>query len=93
MLKVAKCVRVNFFVGALINMVCELKLLQGLKKLRKNFMVIRHCVKELLGIHSTKIINQCSLHSQITKFSNKNLFFSFANVIYVSVYFIIYIEI
>ena len=33
MLKVTKCLRVNSFVGALINMVCELKILQGLEKI------------------------------------------------------------
>ena len=33
MLKVTKCLRVNSFVGALMNMVCELKILQGLKKI------------------------------------------------------------
>ena len=49
-IKVTKCVRVNFFVGALINMVCELKYTSGSKKkLCKNFIVIRHCVKELLA--------------------------------------------
>ena len=32
MLKVTKCVRVNSFVGALINMVCELKITTGSKK-------------------------------------------------------------
>ena len=32
MLKVTKCVRVNSFVGALINMVCELKITSGSKK-------------------------------------------------------------
>ena len=41
MLKVTKCLRVNSFVGALINMVCELKITSGSKKkLCKNFMVI-----------------------------------------------------
>ena len=48
MLKVNKCVTVNTFVGALINIVCELKISSGSKKkLCKNFMVIRRCVKEL----------------------------------------------
>ena len=32
MLKVTKCVRVNSFVGALINMVCELKITSCSKK-------------------------------------------------------------
>ena len=32
MLKVTKCLRVNSFVGALINMVCELKINSGTKK-------------------------------------------------------------
>ena len=32
MLKVTKCVGVNSFVGALINMVCELKITSGSKK-------------------------------------------------------------
>ena len=32
MLKATKCLRVNSSVGALINMVYELKILQGLKK-------------------------------------------------------------
>ena len=53
MLKVTKCVRVNSFVGALMNMVCELKnTLWSKKKLCKNFMVIRHCIKELLAKNS-----------------------------------------
>ena len=52
MLKVTKCVRVNSFVGALINMLCELKITSGFKKMCKNFMVIRHCVKELLAKNS-----------------------------------------
>ena len=33
MLKVTKCVRVNSFVGALINMVCEIKNNSGSKKI------------------------------------------------------------
>ena len=37
MLKVTKCVRVNSFVRALINMVCELKILHGLKKIVSKF--------------------------------------------------------
>ena len=49
MLKFTKCVRVNSFVGALLNMVCELKITSGSKK---NFMVIRHSVKELLAKNS-----------------------------------------
>ena len=32
MLKVTKCVGVNSFVGALINMVCELKITSGSEK-------------------------------------------------------------
>ena len=32
MLEVTKCVRVNSFVGALINMVCELKITSESKK-------------------------------------------------------------
>ena len=32
MLKFTKCLRVNSFVGVLINMAYELKILQGLKK-------------------------------------------------------------
>ena len=32
MLKVTKCMRVNSFVGALIYMVCELKITSGSKK-------------------------------------------------------------
>ena len=32
MLKITKCVRVNSFVGALINMVCELKITSGFGK-------------------------------------------------------------
>ena len=34
---------------ALINMVCELKIRSGCKKKCKNFMVIRHSIKELLA--------------------------------------------
>ena len=50
LLNVTKCVRVNSFVGALINMVCELKITSWSKnKLCKNFMVIRNFVKELLA--------------------------------------------
>ena len=37
MLKVTKCVRVNSFVGALINMVCELKITSGSKKIVQKF--------------------------------------------------------
>ena len=32
MSKVSKCVRVNTFVGALINIVCELRITSGFKK-------------------------------------------------------------
>ena len=50
MLKVTKYVRVNSFVGELINMVCTLKITSwSKKKLCKNFMVIRQCIKELLA--------------------------------------------
>ena len=35
MLKVNKCIGVKSFVEALINMVCELKITQGLKKIVK----------------------------------------------------------
>ena len=37
MLKVTKCVRVNSFVGALINMVCELKITSGSKIIVQKF--------------------------------------------------------
>ena len=40
MIKVPKCVWVNSFVGALINMVCELKITSGSKK---------NCVKKFHG--------------------------------------------
>ena len=49
MLKVTKCIGVKSFVEALINMVCELKITSGCKKMRKNFMVIRHSIEELLA--------------------------------------------
>ena len=49
MLKVTKCLGVKYFVEALINMVCELKITSGCKKMCKNFMVIRHSIKELLA--------------------------------------------
>ena len=50
MLQVTKCVRVNSFVGALIN---ELKITSGSKFLFcKNLMVIQHCIKELLSKNS-----------------------------------------
>ena len=50
MLKVTKCIRLNSFVEALMNMVCELKITSGFKKkLCKNFMVIRHSVKQLFA--------------------------------------------
>ena len=50
MLKVTKCIGVKFFVEALINMVCELKITSECKKkMCKNFMVIRHSIKELLA--------------------------------------------
>ena len=53
MLKVTKCVRVNSFVGALKNMVCEFKITSWSKKnLCENFMLIRHCIKELLANNS-----------------------------------------
>ena len=53
MLKVSKCLRVNTFVGALINMIYELKITSGSKKkLCKNFMVIRRCVRKLLAKNS-----------------------------------------
>ena len=45
--------RVNSFVEVLINMVCEVKNTSWFKKkLCKNFMVIRHYVKELLAKNS-----------------------------------------
>ena len=34
---------------ALINMICELKMTAGCKKMCKNFMVIRRSIKELLA--------------------------------------------
>ena len=37
MLKVTKCVRVNSSVGALIKMVCELKITSGSKKIVYKF--------------------------------------------------------
>ena len=51
MLKVTKCIGVKSFVEALINMVCELKITSECKKKKmcKNFMVIRHSIKELLA--------------------------------------------
>ena len=51
MLKVTKCIGVKSFVEALINMECELKNTSGCKKKKmcKNFMVIRHSIKELLA--------------------------------------------
>ena len=53
MLKVTNCIGVKSFVEALINMVCELKITSGCKKKKKkkckNFMVIRHSIKELLA--------------------------------------------
>ena len=52
MLKVTECARINSFVEALVNMVCELKLLQGLKKLCKNEMLNRHPIKESLAKNS-----------------------------------------
>ena len=49
-LEIALFTRVNSFVEALINIVCELKITSGCKKkMRKNFMVIRHSIKELLA--------------------------------------------
>ena len=39
--------RVTSFVEALINMICELKLLHTFKKLCENSMVIRHSVEKL----------------------------------------------
>ena len=50
MLKVTKCIGVKSFVEASINMVCELKITSGCKKkMFKNFMEIRHSIKELLA--------------------------------------------
>ena len=38
--------KINSFVEALINMVCELKITSGSKKnFVENFMGIRHCIK------------------------------------------------
>ena len=39
MVKVTKCVRVNTFDGALINMVCELNITSGYKKIVQKFHV------------------------------------------------------
>ena len=65
MLKVTKCVRVNSFVEALINMVCELKITSGAKKkMCKNFMVIRRCVKELLA---KTVLRGHEIHSKSEK--------------------------
>ena len=56
MLKVTKFLRVNSFVGALINMVYELKITSGSKKnLCKNFMMIRRCVRKLLAKNSVTL--------------------------------------
>ena len=53
MLKVTKCLRVNSSVGALINMVYELKNTSGSKKkLCKNFMEIQRYVRKLLAKNS-----------------------------------------
>ena len=50
MLKVTKLIEVKSFVEALINMVCELKIMSGCKKkMCKNFMVVKHSIKELLA--------------------------------------------
>ena len=50
MLKVTKCTGVKSFVETIINMVCELKIMSECKKkMCKNFMVIRHSIKELLA--------------------------------------------
>ena len=37
MQEVTKCVGINSFVGALMNMVCELKITSGSKKIVKKF--------------------------------------------------------
>ena len=55
MLKVTKCIGVNYLKGALLNMVaivCEVKITSGSKKLCENSMVIRHSFKELLAKNS-----------------------------------------
>ena len=52
MLKVTKCLRVNSSVGALINMVYELKNTSGSKKMCKHFMVIQRCVRKLIAKNS-----------------------------------------
>ena len=46
MLKVTKCIGVKSFVETLKNIECELKITSGCKK---NFMVIKHSIKELLA--------------------------------------------
>ena len=58
MLKVTKCTRVNSFVEALFNMLCELKITSGSKKLArlcKNSTVIRQSVKELSAKNSVTL--------------------------------------
>ena len=62
MLKVTKCLRVNSSVGALINMVYELKNTSGSKKkICENFMVIQRCVRKLLA---KKVLRGHEIHSK-----------------------------
>ena len=57
---------VNSFVEVLINMECELKNTSWFEKnICKNFMIIRHCVKELLAKNSVTLRGH-EIHSSIT---------------------------
>ena len=69
MLKVTKCIGVKYFVEALINMVCELKITSGCKKkMCKNFMVIRHSIKELLAKSMVTRPMKCIVDKILKKF-------------------------
>ena len=57
-------IRVNSFVEALINMICELKITSGSeKKTCKNCIVIRHSVKELLLISKKQCYGADEIHA------------------------------
>ena len=69
MLKVTKCIGVKSFVEALINMVCELKITSGCK----NFMVIRHSIKELLAKSMVTRPMKCIVDTDTRYFLKKYL--------------------
>ena len=68
MLKVTKCVRVNSFVGALINMVCELRITSWSKK---NCVKISEWSDIALRIISEKLSYAAMKYIVAASFGNK----------------------